>query len=139
MINQKNYDFSFSGLKTAVLYNFKNQPPKIRKNKQYIQEICTEAQQAVVDVLIKKTIKAAKDYKAKTIILGGGVAANNELRRQFNLNLKSKILNLNFSVPPKKLCTANAVMVGVTGYYNLLKKKTKEWQKNQADADLKIC
>ncbi|GAI12756.1 unnamed protein product, partial [marine sediment metagenome] len=83
MMKQKNYDFSFSGLKTAVLYNFKSQPPKIRKSKKYIKEMCHEVQQAVIDVLISKTIKAAKGYKAKSIILGGGVAANEELRKQF--------------------------------------------------------
>ena len=91
MIYQKNYDFSFSGLKTAVLYDFRKQKPKIRKSREYIREMCREAQQAIIDVLIRKTIKAAKDYKAKSIILGGGVAANDELRRQFALNLKSKI------------------------------------------------
>ncbi|PIZ89669.1 MAG: tRNA (adenosine(37)-N6)-threonylcarbamoyltransferase complex transferase subunit TsaD, partial [Candidatus Nealsonbacteria bacterium CG_4_10_14_0_2_um_filter_37_10] len=85
MIYQKNYDFSFSGLKTAVLYDFRKQKPKIRKSREYIREMCREAQQAIIDVLIRKTIKAAKDYKAKSIILGGGVAANDELRRQFAL------------------------------------------------------
>ena len=82
MIYQKNYDFSFSGLKTAVLYISKKQS-KVKKDKESIRKISKEVQQAIIDVLIHKTLKAAKDFKAKTIILGGGVSANQELRRQF--------------------------------------------------------
>ena len=120
MIYQKNYDFSFSGLKTAVLYKVRSMKYEETKKREFIQEMCKEAQQAIIDVLIKKTIKAAKDYKAKTIILGGGVAANDELKRQFDLNLKSKKLNLKFLIPPKKFCTDNAVMVAATAYFNLI-------------------
>jgi len=150
MIYQKNYDFSFSGLKTAVLYDFRKQKPKIRKSREYIREMCREAQQAIIDVLIRKTIKAAKDYKAKSIILGGGVAANDELRRQFALNLKSEILNLKFLVPPKIFCTDNAAMVAVTAcfhqedYYlpTTLPPSAgpylKNWQKIKANASLRI-
>src|SRR3989344_451991 len=71
MMYTKNYDFSFSGLKTAVLY-------KVKKGKYDKIEMCREVQQAVIDVLIHKTIKAAKDLRAKSILLGGGVAANEE-------------------------------------------------------------
>ena len=69
MIYQKNYDFSFSGLKTAVLYDFRSRTPKIGKSKGYIREMCKEIQQAIIDVLIHKTFKAAKDFRAKSIIL----------------------------------------------------------------------
>ncbi len=138
MIKQKNYDFSFSGLKTAVLYNFKKQSPKNRKKEKYIKEICYETQQAIVDVLIKKTIKAAKNYKAKAIILGGGVAANRQFRIQFQQKLKKEKLSFKFYVPGFKFCTDNAVMVGIAGYYNWLKGKTKTWQKIKADANLRI-
>lgn len=121
MIYQKNYDFSFSGLKTAVLYFHKNQPQKIKKSKKYIQEISKEIQNSVIDVLIKKTIKAAKDYKVKSIILGGGVTANSELKKQFRKN--SKKLGINLLVPNKKFSTDNAVMIAIAGYYNNKPKK----------------
>jgi len=127
MINQKNYDFSFSGLKTAVLYK--------HKGKKYVKEMCQEVQQAIIDVLIKKTIKAAKDYRVKTIILGGGVSANDELRKQFAYKLKTINYKLNFLVPSKNLCTDNAVMTGIAGYFG----KPKDWQKIKADANLRIC
>jgi N6-L-threonylcarbamoyladenine synthase len=137
MIHSKDYDFSFSGLKTAVLYNFKSQPEKIQKSKKYIQKICKEVQQAIIDVLIEKTLKAAKEYKAKSIILGGGVVANDELRKQFQLTINKKHLKVNFFVPPKKFCTDNGAMVAITGYWHQ-KEKIKDWKKIEAKANLRI-
>jgi len=138
MMNTKDYDFSFSGLKTAVLYNFKNQPDSIKKDSSYLTEMSYEIQQAIIDTLIKKTIKAAKDYKVKTIILGGGVSANEELRKQFNRKLSATSYKLNFLVPPKNLCADNGAMIGVAGYYGWLKKKIIHCQKIKADANLRI-
>ncbi|MBZ9578316.1 tRNA (adenosine(37)-N6)-threonylcarbamoyltransferase complex transferase subunit TsaD [Patescibacteria group bacterium] len=126
MIHQKNFDFSFSGLKTAVLYKIKKQKTE-RKKQKFIQEMSTEVQQAIVDVLIHKTIQAARKYKAGMIILGGGVAANNELRKQFQLAIKNQRLTIKFLVPPKILCTDNAVMVAVAAYFRYLRKETKAW------------
>src|SRR3989344_2454718 len=129
MMHTKDYDFSFSGLKTAVLYMVK------QGNYDKI-EMCREIQQSIIDVLIHKTIKAAKDFGVKSIILGGGVAANQELRNQFELkinpdanmsglrpkrrrNQKSKI---KFLVPPEILCTDNAAMVAVAAYFHRAEK-----------------
>jgi N6-L-threonylcarbamoyladenine synthase len=155
MINSKDYDFSFSGLKTAVLYDFKKRPEKIRRSKEYIREMAKEIQQAIIDVLIKKTIKAAKDYRVKSIILGGGVAANKELRKQFNYTLQTIHYSLNFLVPPKIFCTDNAAMIGIAGYFNTelpkeakVRKKmkfsfdrgkaSKDWKKIKVNANLRI-
>lgn len=134
MIYQKNYDFSFSGLKTAVLYNFRSQKPKIRKSKEYIRAVCTDTQQAIIDVLIHKTIKATRDYKVKTIILGGGVTANEQLRKQFKVqSLKFKV---NFLVPPKNLCTDNAAMIAVAAYFHWLKGEKERPEKIEVNANL---
>ena len=140
MINQKNYDFSFSGLKTAVFYDFKNRSIKTRKSKKYIQEISSEIEQSIIDVLIRKTIKAAKDYKAKTIILAGGVAANNELGKQLKLKIKKNLADVQFLKPETRFCTDNAVMVAVGGYFNRKNKliDEKKWQKIKANGNLKI-
>lgn len=135
MISQKNYDFSFSGLKTAVLYLTKNLGPKKLKNPKIKARICYEVQQAVIDVLISKTIKAAKEYKAKSIMLGGGVAANSELRKQFKSSIINQRLSVNFLVPAKKFCTDNAAMIGIAGYFNFLKGKQKPPEKIKADAN----
>lgn len=121
MIHTKDYAFSFSGLKTAVLYNFKSQSPQTRKSKKYIMEICAETQQAIIDVLIKKTIKAAKDFRAKSVILGGGVSANKELRKQMAKKIKKEFPDANYLAPEPKYSTDNAAMIGVAAYYNWLK------------------
>jgi len=113
MLNQKNYDFSFSGLKTAVLYNFKNTSKPIRTSKEYINEMCYEIQQAIIDVLVAKTIRASKEYNVKTIILGGGVASNKELRKQLGKAIKQQLPKANYLKPAIKLCSDNAVMVGM--------------------------
>jgi N6-L-threonylcarbamoyladenine synthase len=137
MIGQKNYDFSFSGLKTAVLYEFRKQTPKTQKDKQYIQAMCQEVQQAIVDVLIYKTLKAAKDYRIKSIILGGGVTANQELRKQFQERIKKEVPKTRLYLPDPKFCTDNAAMVAATAYFHLQKsKKTKKQIEAQADLRL---
>jgi len=138
MINQKNYDFSFSGLKTAVLYDFKNRPSRVRKSKKYIQAMAAEIQQAVIDVLIKKTLKAAKHHGVKSIILGGGVAANNELRKQFKKKIKKEIPYSTFYIPDSKYCTDNAVMTALTGYYHRQEKKKKNLEDIEAKAGLRL-
>ncbi|MBZ9569578.1 tRNA (adenosine(37)-N6)-threonylcarbamoyltransferase complex transferase subunit TsaD [Patescibacteria group bacterium] len=139
MIHQKNFDFSFSGLKTAVLYNFKKQSPKIRTSKNYIQEMSAEVQQAIIDVLIKKTIKAAKKYKAKTIILGGGVVANSELRKQLKGRIKEDSSNIQYLEPSIQFCTDNAVMVAIAGYFHWLRSEKENWEQIKAEANLRIA
>lgn len=138
MLFQKNYDFSFSGLKTAVLYHFKEQPKKIRKSKKYIKAMAFEIQQAVIDVLIGKTLRAVKEYKTKTLILGGGVIANKELRKQFREKIKKEIPNLNCLIPPFKYCTDNAAMIGATAYYRSLKGRTKDTKEIKVEVNLRI-
>jgi N6-L-threonylcarbamoyladenine synthase len=151
MINTKDYDFSFSGLKTAVLYHHRKQPVKIQKSKKYIQEMCAEIQQAVIDVLVKKTMKAVKDFNAKSLILGGGVSANSELRRQFRQALNNSTA-VELFVPEANLSTDNALMTAITGYYHRDKKiswsrptinrgrgsSTKSGQNLEAKANLRI-
>ena len=114
MIGQKNHDFSFSGLKTAVLYKVKEMK---RINQKTKTELCFEIQQSIIDVLIYKTLRAAKDFKVMSIILGGGVAANKELRRQ----LKEKA-DKDLYIPEPVFCTDNAVMVALAAFYHRRKK-----------------
>ncbi len=138
MMYQKNYDFSFSGLKTAVLYDFQSRSQKIRKSKEYIQVMAKEVQQTIIDVLIHKTLKAAKNLKAESIILGGGVTANDELRKQLRSKVKSQMPNVKLFVPPRSLCTDNAVMAAVTAYYRWLKRAGENWHNIEADANLRL-
>ena len=138
MIYQKNYDFSFSGLKTAVLYDFKSRPKKTRESKNYKRAMAKEVQQAIIDVLILKTIKAAKEHRAKSIILGGGVSSNDELRKQFKEKVKKEIPDCNFQIPEPQFCTDNAVMIAATGYFHQTKEKKGETKALEADANLTL-
>ena len=96
-----------------------------------------EIQQSIIDVLIKKTIKAAKDYKVKTIILGGGVAANQELKKQFKKKIEKEIPKCFFSAPNSRSCTDNAAMIGIVGYFNK-NKAIKNPQKIKVNSNLRI-
>jgi len=137
MLSTKDYDFSFSGLKTAVLYLVKNLKSEKKLTKKGVQEICFESQQSIIDVLIKKTMKAAKDFKAKTIILGGGVAANEELKRQLKQKIEKEIPRTKYLVPGTEYCTDNAVMTATAAFSHLIR-KTKNWKKIIANANLRI-
>jgi N6-L-threonylcarbamoyladenine synthase len=136
MINSKDYNFSFSGLKTAVLYYVQSLPPT-SYNLQAKQDICKAFQDAAVDVLVTKTMRAVKEYGAKSISLSGGVAANKALRE--SLNLQSKILNLQFFVPPINLCTDNAEMIGLAAAFMLHSGfKPVNYKKLKADSNLNL-
>ncbi len=113
MIDSPNFEFSFSGLKTALLYEL--QKDSEWKNK--IPEYCQEFQQAIIDVLIKKTIKAAKKYGAKSILLAGGVSANKELRLQLEKEIKKELPETTFFKPELAYTTDNAAMIASAGYF----------------------
>jgi N6-L-threonylcarbamoyladenine synthase len=108
-------DFSFSGLKTAVIYYLRKHP--IDSNKISLNDICASFQQAVIDVLIKKTMEVALAKKVNGIIVSGGVAANSGLRAQMIKAAKQN--NLSLWIPSPKFCTDNAAMVAAAGYYQI--------------------
>ncbi len=137
MLNSPDLDFSFSGLKTAVLYMVKNIPkltPKIKR------EICFEFENAVVDVLLKKTIKAIEKNNIKTLIIGGGVSANKRIRKTFK-KLEKEIDGLTVLIPEAKHSTDNAVMIGVAGYFRHLDGKALDPNKTgriKADGNMRL-
>ena len=109
------YDFSFSGLKTSVI-NYVNSAKM--KNIEYRKEdIAASFLGKVVNIIVDKTIKAAKEYRAKNILLAGGVAANSLLRKR--LKDKGESLGINVCYPSMKLCTDNAAMIAVGAYYKI--------------------
>jgi len=124
MMDSKDYDFSFSGLKTAVLYMLRDMKERHINIGDFTPMICNEIQQSIIDVLIAKTIKAAKEFNAKSIILGGGVAANKELRIQMKKAVEMSRRDLDIGgrrtvvlyLPSAKLTTDNAAMIGAAGY-----------------------
>jgi N6-L-threonylcarbamoyladenine synthase len=112
-----NFDFSFSGLKTSLLYRLKKD--KNWKNK--INEYCYLYQEAIIDVLVTKTIKAAKEHNAKSVLLSGGVSANIKLREEFTK--KAKVKHLQVFITDLQYTTDNAAMIAVASVFN---KKIKD-------------
>jgi len=128
MLNQHNYDFSFSGLKTSVLYYLRDNP-KTKK-----ADIAASFQQAAIDVLTKKTMKAANEFSAKSIILCGGVASNKTLRE--TIKKESERRGLNFFAPEMEFNTDNAAMIGAAASIHSLAKK--DIYKIEANSNLNL-
>ncbi|MFA6383137.1 MAG: tRNA (adenosine(37)-N6)-threonylcarbamoyltransferase complex transferase subunit TsaD [Parcubacteria group bacterium] len=144
MINSKNLDFSFSGLKTAVLYTVKKNP-EILRNKKMLIDLCSEFQQAVIDVLIHKTLAAAEKYNPKMIMLAGGVSANEELRDQLSASLKKHFPNTKYRIPETRYSLDNAAMIASAGFFRWQKMNKTErestssnWKILETDANLKL-
>ena len=136
MMHSKDYNFSFSGLKTAVLYKLRDTKTEVAKSEAFIQQMCFAIQDAICDVLVKKTINAAKAYNVKTIILGGGVSANQELRRQLKEKIETEMPNTKYLIPDTSLSTDNALMIAVAAYFN--KSKKTSWQKLKVSPNLRV-
>lgn len=116
-VMQGSLDFSFSGLKTAVLYKFRELEGKNKKGvtKKMICDLAASFQKSAVGVLVKKTLKAAEENNLKTIALGGGVSANSLLRRELKRHAAEKKLNI--CLPGRNYCMDNAAMIASVGYY----------------------
>jgi N6-L-threonylcarbamoyladenine synthase len=122
LLGKDSLDFSFSGIKTAVLYYCRGQDMKgdnkvDSMSKQQIADIAASFQAAVIDVLVTKTQRAAEKIGAKTVLLGGGVAANSKLRTALQRMCEVSVPTKKLFVAPKQYCTDNAVMVASLAYY----------------------
>lgn len=116
MIHSDNYDFSFSGLKTSVLYTLKKQK---RVDKKYKRDMARAFEDSVLDILSSKTESAIKEFKPKSLISAGGVISNNALRKA--LKRIAQRNKLNFLIPQKKLATDNSIMIGMAGFIQVKK------------------
>jgi len=122
LLGKDSLDFSFSGIKTAVLYHCRGQDMKGQNrvdsmSKQEIADIAASFQAAVIDVLVKKIRRAADKIGARTVLLGGGVAANGTLRAAIEHMCESSRPPRVLLVAPKRYCTDNAVMVASLAYH----------------------
>ncbi len=115
MIKNQDYNFSFAGLKTAVLYTLKNYKPSAISHR-LKADVCASFQQAAIDVLLYKILKAAREYKTKTIIISGGVSANQELRHQLTSKIKQLHPTPHYLLPDLQFTGDNAAMIALAGY-----------------------
>ncbi len=117
LMKQENFNFSFSGLKTAVLNYIESQPEEFVRD--HVEDIVASFQAAVVDVLVEKTIRAAQAEKAGAVLVTGGVARNRALRERFQTRAAEEGLQVFF--PSPEYCTDNAAMIGRAGLFHLLR------------------
>lgn len=126
-ISEDSFEFSFSGIKTSVLYLLRELKYKPAEdgangddtNSNMLRDICASFQRAVVDVLVRKTISAAEKYSVKSIAIAGGVAANHELRSTFQE--KAQSIGAKVYFPRPLYCTDNAAMIGMAAYFRYKK------------------
>jgi N6-L-threonylcarbamoyladenine synthase len=137
MITTPDFDFSFSGLKTAVLYAAHDLLDKY-KQEEIVPAMAYEIQEAIVDVLVAKTMRAAKKYNVKTVMLAGGVSANKRLRERFSGAMERELPNVEWNIPPFEYCTDNAAMVAAAGYFHAAKKDFTPWQKLKVDPNWEL-
>ena len=151
MINSKDLNFSFSGLKTAVLYKLRENPSffsrltlstgaptRIQKTKDFpsAADFAASFEQAVVDVLVLKTLKAVEKYMPKTVALGGGVAANDKLREELSRTLHA--IGHTLLLPEKQFTGDNAAMIAVAAYFKVKAKKFAKPDSIKAEGGLKL-
>ena len=145
MITKRDCDFSFSGLKTSVLYavrdNTKN--PKTGLSEELTEadkaSLCAEFEQAVTDVLISKTKRALEESDAKTLIIGGGVSANIYIKESFAKMIDDEFSYVTLLVPQRDLSTDNSLMIGIAGFLQYtsghfiakIEKKHLEWNQEE--------
>ena len=131
-LNDDSYNFSFSGLKSAVINLAHNEAQ--RGNEIIPENMATSFQNRVVEILTKKTIKSLKDYNVHELIVAGGVAANKGLRKALTKACQEN--NINLTIPEIKYCTDNAAMIGAAGYYAYQKGRIADLNLNAKATDI---
>jgi len=135
MLHEENFDFSFSGLKSAfinLVHNANQRGEKLIK-----EDLAASFQASVVEVLVKKTLKAAQLYQVKQVVLAGGVAANQGLRSAMQQAVAENLRQTDLIIPPLRLCGDNAAMIGGAAHVELARQHFADWALN-ADPSLEF-
>ena len=130
-LNDNTYNFSFSGIKSAVLNTVHNE--KQRGHAIRVEDMCTSFQERVVSVVVKKTMHALEEYQVKNLVIAGGVSANSHLRDTLAKECEKR--GINFSKPRLAYCTDNATMIASAAYYAYKKGVTADLTLNAVSTD----
>lgn len=130
-LNDNTYNFSFSGIKSAVLNTVHNE--KQRGHTIRVEDMCTSFQERVVSVVVKKTMHALEEYQVKNLVIAGGVSANSHLRDTLAKECEKR--GINFSKPRLAYCTDNATMIASAAYYAYKKGVTADLTLNAVSTD----
>ncbi len=133
MLEKDSYDFSFSGLKSAVL-NYVN-TAKMKNIEYKVEDVCASFQKAAIEVLVRKSIRACKEFELDTIVLAGGVSANSYLREEMQKTCDKEGIKLN--IPKPVFCTDNGAMIASNAYFKYLDNDFSDMSLN-AISNLKI-
>ena len=139
MIHEKNYDFSFSGLKTAVrnlVASPRGDASGLEEN--FKMDVAREFEDAVTEVLVKKTMRAVEEFGVSTVVVGGGVSANTHIRQELAAACKHETTNCKLLIPPPDLATDNALMIALAGYFRALQKEFADIATLRAQGNLKL-
>lgn len=118
MLHENSCDFSFAGLKTAVLYQIKDRPGLSDEEK---KQLAREFEDAVAEVLWKKSARALEETATQTFLIGGGVSANTHIRRVFTEKMAAEYPDVTLCIPPAALTGDNAIMIGIAGFYHAVR------------------
>jgi N6-L-threonylcarbamoyladenine synthase len=138
MLHEDNFDFSFSGLKTAARKLIETGQGSTLSD-EFKMEVAREFEDAVADVLVGKTMRAIEEYGANTIVVGGGVSANTYIRERLAQALARAGAPAKLLIPPPELATDNALMIALAGYFRAVKKEFIEPANLVAKGNLKLA
>jgi N6-L-threonylcarbamoyladenine synthase len=145
MLKNGGFDFSFSGLKTAVLYSLKKEAPEKLQDETFVDSICYEFQEAVVDVLVTKTKRAIREFRPKTFVIAGGVSANITLRERLREMVDRHFPETTFATPDFAYSLDNAAMIAAAAAFRWAhmdeadrKHASGNWGIIKPDANLKL-
>ncbi|HTM67659.1 MAG TPA: tRNA (adenosine(37)-N6)-threonylcarbamoyltransferase complex transferase subunit TsaD [Candidatus Binatia bacterium] len=132
LMHDADHEFSFSGFKTAVRYFLQKEKDRLG-DETFRRDVAASVEQAIVDVLCSKTVRAAAATRVKTVILAGGVAANAKLRATLAERLAAKLPRVRFVEPPLKYCTDNAAMIAMAAFFRASARKFDAPAKSDVD------
>ncbi|MBI4599221.1 tRNA (adenosine(37)-N6)-threonylcarbamoyltransferase complex transferase subunit TsaD [Candidatus Uhrbacteria bacterium] len=136
MLDSKDFDFSFSGLKTAVAVHLKSHPIR---NASDLADVCASFQEAVVDVLATKTLRAVEALRPRTVLLTGGVSANARLREEFASRLRERHPDVPFLCPALAFTGDNAAMIAAAGFFRAQRQEFVDPLTLEADPNMRLA